>query len=179
MAEQSGNNTLDKAKQYVSDNWIEFAIATGLLVGGYAAYQKVFHKEKPQADFDQDEPEAIIDLVTARTKAEQLFNAMRNPGTDEAKIFDTLSGLSYNDFIMVSNEFGMRYYDNTLGTDGGWFFNDKFSLHEWLLKELSNSELEELEKVMPGVLLRGNKPENEEQKGMNKALIEKNFIQYA
>ena len=148
------SNAITKTKDFIADNWLQLIIGATVIVGGYAVYKQFFAGDEPDIDFDENEQEPVIDSVTAKTKAEQLFNAMRNPGTDEQMIYDVLAGLSYNDFVLISNAFGKRYYDKTLGTDGGWIFNKKLSLHDWLLQELDNSELEELESYMPNVLQR-------------------------
>jgi len=143
-----------KVKDFVGDNWLKILIGGTVLIGGYAVYKQFFASDDPDVNFDDNEAPPVIDAVTAKTKAEQLFNAMRNPGTDEQTIYDVLSGLSYNDFVMISNAFGKKYYDKSLGVDGGWIFNDKLSLHEWLLEELDNGELNELATYMPDVLKR-------------------------
>jgi hypothetical protein len=143
-----------KVKDFVGDNWLKILIGGTVLIGGYAVYKQFFASDDPDVNFDDNEAPPVIDAVTAKTKAEQLFNAMRNPGTDEQTIYDVLSGLSYNDFVMISNAFGKKYYDKSLGVDGGWIFNDKLSLHEWLLEELDNGELNELATYMPDVLER-------------------------
>lgn len=151
----SGASTaITKTKEFVADNWLQIIIGATVIIGGYAVYKQFFAGDEPDIDFDDDEDDPVIDSVTAKTKAEQLFNAMRNPGTEEQMIYDVLSGLTYNDFVLISNAFGKRYYDKTIGVDGGWLFNDKLSLHEWLLQELDNGELEELENYMPNVLQR-------------------------
>jgi hypothetical protein len=143
-----------KVKDFVGDNWLKILIGGTVLIGGYAVYKQFFASDDPDVNFDDNEAPPVIDAVTAKTKAEQLFNAMRNLGTDEQTIYDVLSGLSYNDFVMISNAFGKKYYDKSLGVDGGWIFNDKLSLHEWLLEELDNGELNELATYMPDVLER-------------------------
>lgn len=170
-------NVASNTKDFIGDNWLKLLIASGVIVGGYAVYKQFFAGDKQ--DFDKGEPPPNIDMTTARTKAEQLFNAMRSPGTDEEIIYDILNGMNFNDFVMISNEFGKRYYDKTLGTDGGWLFNDELSLHEWLLEELSNSELAELETYMPDVLLRNNDSQLAESEAMNKPIIATNDLSYA
>ena len=170
-------NVASTTKDFVADHWLKIVIGSTVAIGGYLAYQQLFGEDKPEVEFDQDEPNPVIDGTTARTKAEQLFNAMRDPGTDEETIFNILNGLSFNDFVMISNAFGKRYYDKTLGTDGGWLFNDELSLHEWLLQELSNNDLAELETYMPGVLLRDN--QLAESEAMSKPVIMTNNLDYA
>lgn len=146
--------SVSKVKSFVSDNWLNILLGGTIIIGGYSVYKLFFANTDPDIDFDENENSPVIDMVTAKTKAEQLFNAMRHPGTDEDTIYDVLSGVNFNDFVMISNAFGKRYYDKFLGVDGGWPLNDKLSLHEWLLQELSNGELQDLESYMPNVLER-------------------------
>jgi len=145
--------TAGKVKDFIGDHWLKILIGGTVIFGGYAVYKQFFAEEDIDFEFDENEPEPVIDDVTAKTKAEQLFNAMRNPTTDEQKIYDVLAGLGKNDFALISNAFGKRYYNKLLGVDGGWLWgDDKLSLQEWLLQELDNAELAELENYMPNVL---------------------------
>lgn len=137
--------------KYVNKNKYNIILGATVLFGGYLAY-RWFTKPRPSINYDSTQPQPSITVAQARFKANKLMSAMENPGTDEQAIFETLAGMTHNDFAMISDAFGMKYYDKVLGTEGGWLLNDKYDLTSWLRFELSNSELEHLQQIMPNVI---------------------------
>ncbi len=148
-------NIAESTTSFVAKNKKKIIVGGALIIVGYTIYNKFFGK-KPSLKFNPSEPIPKLTPQQAKDKATRLMNAMENPGTDEEEIYSTLAGLNFNDFVMVSNAFGMKYYDKVLGVEGGFLFNDKHDLTDWLRFELSNSELEQLQNVMPNVITFDN-----------------------
>jgi len=143
--------TGSKAIGFAKNNIKPILIGTAVVGGGYLLYNWLT-RPRPTADFDNTFPDAVISDLKAKQIANVLYNAMKNPGTDEQAIFQALQGLSYNDFVKVSNAFGMKYYDKVLGVEGGWLFNDPLDLTGWLYQELNNSDLAKLHDIAPNIL---------------------------
>lgn len=140
-----------KTAQYVNDNKYNIILGATVLFGGYMLVRWLT-KPRPSITYDPSKPQPTITVAQARFKANKLMSAMENPGTDENAIFETLAGMTYNDFAMISDAFGMKYYDKVIGAEGGWLLNDEYDLTSWLRFELSNAELEQLHSVMPNVI---------------------------
>lgn len=145
----------NKAGSFVTDNVKPIIISIGVLTGSYLLY-KWISKPRVSVQFDASYPSASISDNKAKQIANVLFNAMSNPGTDEDAIFNALAGLGFNDFVKVSNFFGVKYYDTVLGVEGGSLFNDQYDLRDWLYFELGNSDLEKLHNVAPNLITFDN-----------------------
>lgn len=80
--------------------------------------------------------------------ADQQFNAMNLPGTDEATLFNTLKGLNDEDLKQVYKEFGRRS-PSTNVTNWDWLdeFGKPSDLINWYREELNSSELERMRKI--------------------------------
>ena len=90
----------------------------------------------------------------ARTKAEQLFKAMNVfGGTDEAAIFNVLTGISKADYNMIYNAFGIRSYSTILGESTVSWLGTDLDLNGWLAYELDSSEMAELKRKNPNLPL--------------------------
>lgn len=86
----------------------------------------------------------------AATRAAGLFQAMVPwDGTDEERIFDLLRGLTPDDYVLISQEFGTPRYD---GFGEAFFPFPKHNLSNWLQSELTNEEFQKLKtEILPGV----------------------------
>lgn len=140
----------DQIFDFLKKYWPYLAGGTVLAIGGYYAYKAI---KDPNIDLSTDnsqEPSSLSKL-DAKNIAEILYKAMSSPGTDEEAIYNALNGKTYNDFVKIAEAFGKRYYDKTLGSEGGWLFNDEYGLYEWLSFELNPSDMEKLAKIIPAV----------------------------
>ena len=115
----------------------------------WRAYKKAFPGGIKQ---DRSLPPAVITDTQAITTAERLFEAMRSSGTDEDAIMQALEGINHNDFVKISDAFGTRSYIPATGSHPlyDWMGED-LDLVEWLLSELSNSEIKRLKQTLPQV----------------------------
>lgn len=97
---------------------------------------------------DLDITKVTISDATANTYSNQLFNAMKDCGTDTDTIYSVMEKLQKkDDFIKVYNTFGKRsYYDTGLcggePTVSAYLFGyADLDLVEWLKKEVGYSNL--------------------------------------
>lgn len=154
------SETLKKAGNFVKENpkpLLYLGGAIAITVIGYAIVKKakggietVFSdKTKSDTPFTKitfDEKLSTITDSVANNYANQLFNAMRNSGTDENTIYSVLQKLQKKeDFLKVYNAFGKKSYgkfldngepnllNSTIGFFGGY---DNIDLIEWLRKEV-------------------------------------------
>ncbi|WP_035677916.1 hypothetical protein [Flavobacterium limnosediminis] len=87
-------------------------------------------------------------VFNAKNIAEKLYNAMKDSGTDEDLIFNSLQGLSLTQFAQVIQAFGKRSYNSLYGNQINW--NPLFGslplepLQVWLKSELSAKSYETL-----------------------------------
>lgn len=90
----------------------------------------------------------LIPLFSASQKANVLYNAMNiYNGTDEQTMIEELTGVSQNQFGLISKAFGLRNYNRYLGynTIGG----TKLPLKTWLREELNDADYNLLRKKFP------------------------------
>jgi hypothetical protein len=128
-----------------------YLIGAGVLsVGGYYVYKQI---TDPNLGINEDKSQAPSNLtkLEAQNRAEKLFKAMKDFGTYEEVILNTLNGLTFNDFVKISDAFGVRYYSKVLGAEGGWLLDDKYGLYEWLSFELTIDDMEKVSKIIPAV----------------------------
>lgn len=137
-------------------NWKPIAWSVGGITLGIVIYQIAKKASQPDLRVDRGREPSNISRNQAIIKAEQLHAAMRGIGTDEEAIYNALRGVNYNGFVMISDAFGLKpYVDNDIlggGEPGIDFFGTKRPLLDWLTRELSDSELNELRELIPGVL---------------------------
>lgn len=91
-----------------------------------------------------DDTKVTISDALANTYANQLYNAMKDNGTDEDTIYSVLEKLQKkDDFLKVYNTFGKKsYYIDGEPTISAWLFGYKdLDLVEWFRKELGYSNL--------------------------------------
>lgn len=77
-----------------------------------------------------------------------LLTAMDGFGTDTEEIYNALRGRTPADFHLISEAFGTPRYD---GAGEAIWPAPQRNLIDWLTRELSTSEMNELRRIMPGV----------------------------
>lgn len=87
-------------------------------------------------------------VFSATNIAEKLYNAMKNSGTDEDLIFNSLQGVSQTQFGQVIQAFGKRSYNSLYGNQINYapMFGSLplEPLQVWLKSELSDQSYETL-----------------------------------
>lgn len=157
-------NYIGQAGNFIKDNkkpllYVGGAIA--VVIVGYAIVSRVksgitgFLKPniKGQTDFKQlavDNTKSTISDSLANNYANELYNSMKDTGTDTDVIYSIMEKLQKkNDFLKVYNAFGLKGYANYLGgvLGGGepttiyvGMYNDK-NLVEWLREEVGYSNI--------------------------------------
>ncbi len=90
----------------------------------------------------------LIPVFSPTQKVALLYEAMnRYNGTDETMIFEALTGVTQQQFGLISKTFGLKNYNRILGynTVGG----SKLPLKTWLKEELSDADYNLLRKKFP------------------------------
>lgn len=125
-------------------------LSTG--IGVYLINKKPTLKKGHYLD---DNPETGISIKFSPTViANQLYEAMRGMGTDEDVIFETLTGLTQNQFGSVVKAFGLKSYNRYTGNQKGIIGIDlpKYGLKTWLRYELSEKQYKTLRYKFPNHL---------------------------
>ena len=89
---------------------------------------------------------ATLTEAQAKSIANQLYNAMKDAGTDEDTIMRIMGNYNGTDLAMINTAFDLREYW-THGAKKWYNFGDgdKLPLIDWFRKELSGDYLEEVE----------------------------------
>ncbi len=119
----------------------------------YVGYQFLKKNELPKLNTNPNLAKSTLSDVQAKAISERLYAAMKGIGTDENAIYSALSGLSENDFVRVYESFGKKQYSLTWGNVGDPLTSDNHHLVTWLTNELEDSEIKELQKVIPNLLM--------------------------
>lgn len=101
---------------------------------------------------NNDGPGGTAAAFNAKNTAEDLYDAMREMGTDEDVVINTLRYVSPGQFILVFKEFGKRQYNKSLGNQYNLnpFTQLPFvDLKGWLQSELSVAEYANLKRKYP------------------------------
>lgn len=151
----AANKTKNTAVGFYNRNKTTIWTVGGLVVA-YGVYKTFFAHDNVRFSPRGDEALSTMTEIEAKSIADDLFDAMKNPGTNENIIYNRLSGLSYNDFAKVSRAFGLRWYDPILGAEGGWLLkwagHKQLGLFEWLNEELTYTDKLKLQELMPNVI---------------------------
>lgn len=96
-----------------------------------------------------------LPTFNAKIVAENLYDAMKDSGTDEESILETLKTVSPAQFAQVVIAFGSRYYNTVTGNQ--YNFNPfaslpKLPLKTWLKEELSTKDYALLRAKYPNYL---------------------------
>ena len=151
-------NYIGQAGNFIQDNkkpllYVGGAIA--IVVIGYTIVKRTqsgitglfSNKSIGASDFkplDVDVTKVTISDSLANTYSNQLYNAMKDNGTDEDTIYSVLEKLQKkDDFLKVYNTFGKKsYYIDGEPTISAWLFGYKDQdLVEWFRSELGYSNL--------------------------------------
>lgn len=133
------------------------AVALAVIVGGYY----MFFKKEDDGGSDEDPTgnsgSTPVNLeFNAANAATALYNAMKNTGTDEDKIFAVLKNVNQTQFGQIVKAFGRRSYNPILGNQINQFplitTLPLFSLIYWLKSELSKASYETLRLKYPNYL---------------------------
>jgi hypothetical protein len=113
------------------------------VVAGFLALYFVFGKNKDNSGANADPTTNSVTPFNAKSTAESLFEAMKNSGTDEDAILETLKHINSVQFAQVVLAFGKRYYNTYTGNQ--YSFNPfsplpALPLKTWLKEELSSSD---------------------------------------
>lgn len=90
----------------------------------------------------------------AKSIAEDLYNAMKGTGTDEAMITDVLTRVNPTQFEQVFHAFGKRGYNKNFGNVSFFIWETivKYDLKFWLKNELNDSDYRILKLKYPQYL---------------------------
>lgn len=162
LAKKAASSTANYAKNNVQTLLVLSAVA----IGGYALYKALTAVNKvgevaggifepgsssPGGNTTGSGAGNSTPTITpnqASTIARILLTAMDGFGTDEQAIYNVLRGKTPADFHLISEAFGTPRYD---GAGEGVWPASKRNLTDWLTRELSLSEMNELKKIIPGV----------------------------
>ncbi len=145
MSSKKQNQIIKKTSETINvlpDN----ALKTFIYVGGafllwrlYKTFKiKKIDVEPAPIDTTPNSSNTTITENDARIMASQLLAAMDRIGTDENTIYKVFERIQTpDDFLMVYNAFGKKYYDGTGQPWLVWGEERKSDLVEWLKNELS------------------------------------------
>lgn len=154
------STSLVKERNFIKENWKPI-LGIGATIGFTFVIWNIYSdwKKDPNAtqiDLKTDTryPPTTLSESQAVMKANALQQAMGTFGMvndNELKIIKSvLAGLTYNDFIAVSKAFGNRGYITISGiSKDSDFLAPKKNLSYWLSKELPQSDLDSLRKIIP------------------------------
>jgi Annexin len=93
-------------------------------------------------------------VFNAQKIAKELLDAMKDSGTDELTILDSLSKVNQTQFGLVFQAFGKHSYNRDLGNQTAfvWQTLPKLDLKQWLFEELSSSDYKVLKLKYPNYL---------------------------
>ncbi|MFJ1379384.1 hypothetical protein [Capnocytophaga canimorsus] len=136
-----------------------YFMASAFILFVYLIVKSLFFgkKDKPNTDVKDAPPVdtkgSKMTIVEARAKSERLLLAMNSPaGTDEEEIQRVLRGISKSDYNMIYEAFGLRSYNRVLGESALFdFLGVDLDLTQWLMHELSASEMNELRRLNPNL----------------------------
>lgn len=125
------------------------------VVGGvvYVGYKFIKKDEPPVLQVNPNLPPSSLSDAQAQAIAERLYSAMKGVGGADLKaVKSALTGLTENDFLKVYKAFGKRQYSLFWKNIGDPITSDKHHLITWLTNELSDSDLAEIQKIIPNLL---------------------------
>lgn len=93
-------------------------------------------------------------VFNAHNVATDLYNAMKDSGTDEGEIMDILTPVTPAQFALVFKAFGKLNYNPTFGNQYALPFQTltKYDLKYWLKSELSVEDYKTLKYKYPNIL---------------------------
>lgn len=131
-------------------HWILIAGAVIMVAGGYTVKSlidglKGVFDPNSKVDEQLNDAGATVSDTEARILAENLFDAMSSPGTNEEVIFLTFRKMKNRaDYNKVYNAFGKRQYSFTWGNVGDPVTSHNQDLITWISSELSVADQDKL-----------------------------------
>lgn len=152
--------SLAKNKNFIKENWKPI-LGIGATIGVTYVVWTIYSDWKDNStpgglDKNSKFPPSTLTASEALMKANRLQEAMGTFGDSNEEevneIKSILQGLTYNDYIKVSQAFGERGYITMTGIskDSDWLAPKK-DLTYWLSKELEPGDLNSLRQVIPNV----------------------------
>jgi hypothetical protein len=120
---------------------IKLGAVTALVVVAYKMYTNRFVKEKENSS----EPPANISLAEAKTRADSIAGSIGWVSNDFDNVSRQLTGLNYNGFIRVYNEFGHHR---------GTLFAGELTLIEWIQNQFTPYQRQQLSFLLNGRLIK-------------------------
>lgn len=148
LIDQSKKTELDKNIDLITDNWkplVKIGTTVGIAIVGYKIYKRLTDDGNLSQNNNFEKSRLTGSQIQAKVTA--LFDAMDRPGTDEIAIMRALEGLTYNEFVQVSDAFGRRSY--AISGYSPLPFVSELTLLEWLMKELDTETIQQLKKILP------------------------------
>jgi len=123
-------------------------------VGGvaYVGYQFLKKDEAPKLNSNPNLPKSELSDVQVAAIAERLYTGMNTTNSSNKPVIAALTGLTQNDFVRVYEYFGKRQYSLTWGNVGDPITSGNHHLITWLTNELSTTEIQAVQKVIPNLL---------------------------
>ena len=153
----TGNDNIDKG--------IAVAGTIAVLYLGNKLLDTASNFFTPGSKKDNEENKAVEDVKVTTSKlqylptvykriAQQQYDAMNLPGTDEDTLFDTLKGLNTEDLKQVYKDYGRRSPRTNL-TGSEWLdeFGSPSDLITWYREELDQEELKKMQAIWAGTQL--------------------------
>ncbi|UII79567.1 hypothetical protein [Flagellimonas sp. CMM7] len=138
---------MKKLAVIIFSNPIFFGVGFVLL---FLRFSNLFSSDDEGSRIPFNEKGSTLTEAQALSRADVLHQAMKNPGTKENEIYETLRVLSKPDFAKVYRLFGARIYNTWLGVTGGVAAGDaNRDLIYWLNNELNAEEKRELSRLNP------------------------------
>ena len=157
--------SLVKEKSFIKENWkpiLGIGATLGVTYVVWSIYSdfKSNKTESPTSDkvlkVDTRFETSKLTEAQALMMANRLQQAMGSFGTSSKseveEVKQILTGLTYNDYVKVSEAFGQRGYITITGiSKDSDFLAPKKNLTYWLSNELSPADLNALKSVIPGI----------------------------
>lgn len=143
---------LNNSKSKLAKNIIP--VMAIVAVGGvaYVGYKFLSKDQAPKLSTYPNVPKSTLTDVQATAIADRLYAAMSGTGSSNKPVLAALQGLTANDFIRVYDAFGKRQYSLFWGNIGDPVTSSNHHLITWLTNELSDSEIKEMQKIIPNLL---------------------------
>lgn len=152
--------SLAKEKNFIKENWkpiLGIGATIGVTYVVWNIYSDWRDKSTPGGlDENPALPKSTLTAAQALNKANRLQEAMGSFGSSNTaeveEVKAILQGLTYNDYIKVSQAFGERGYVTLTGIskDSDWLAPAK-DLSYWLSKELSPADMNALQSIIPQI----------------------------
>jgi len=118
----------------------------------YFIYDTFFKEKSESEEFsDSIKPQSSLSypIYAYKEMVTKLLNAMHGYGTEEQPIYEVFRSIKNdNDARQLKKEFGMRPYTGDFVGSFGLLLNDEVPLSTWLDNELTQSEKDEVKRIL-------------------------------